>query len=80
MSSARSDHPTLGFLPPPVILQPRSGQSTANNSPTDPTGGSLRSPFGNAGGLTSGGKMTGSTRSGAGSPSHEIGGRFVSKR
>src|SRR5438309_1971048 len=57
--SSRSDHPTLGYLPP-------SGSSTANTSPTEPN--ALRSPFGITGGLTSG-KMAGTTRSGAGSPS-----------
>lgn len=69
MSSARSEHLTLGYLPP------RSGSSTANNSPTEPSSGSaLRSPFGIPGGLNSAGKMASNTRSGAGSPSHELGG------
>jgi protein JSN1 len=80
MSSSRSDHPTLGYLPPTVSL-PRSGSSTANTSPTEPSNaGSLRSPF--LGALNATGKMAGSTRSGAGSPSHDLGGssRLFSKR
>ncbi|KAL2064463.1 hypothetical protein VTL71DRAFT_4957 [Oculimacula yallundae] len=75
MSSARSDL-TLGYLPP------RSGSSTSNNSPTEPSSGNaLRSPFGLPGALNSAGKMANNTRSGAGSPSHDLGGRlFASKR
>ena len=72
MSSTRSDHPSLGYLPQPIINPPRSGSSTANTSPTEATSGnSLRSPFGLSGGLNSAGKMAGNSRSGAGSPSHE---------
>ncbi|CZT03531.1 related to RNA binding protein [Rhynchosporium agropyri] len=76
MSSARSEHLTLGYLPP------RSGNSTATNSPTEPSSGNaLRSPFGLPGSLNSAGKMANNTRSGAGSPSHELSGRlFSSKR
>jgi protein JSN1 len=82
-SSARADPPTLGYLPPGL---PRSGSSTANTSPTEANGGSngasgaLRSsPFL---GAMNAGKMAGSTRSGAGSPSHDLGGssRLFSKR
>ncbi|KAH8653233.1 hypothetical protein BGZ60DRAFT_180906 [Tricladium varicosporioides] len=74
MSSARSDHLTLGYLPTPSATLPRSGSSTANTSPTEPTSGNaLRSPFGLPGGLNSAGKMAGNTRSGAGSPSHDLG-------
>lgn len=72
MSSTRSDHSSLGYLPQPIINPPRSGSSTANTSPTEATSGnSLRSPFGLSGGLNSAGKMAGNSRSGAGSPSHE---------
>ncbi|KAI9742597.1 MAG: hypothetical protein M1818_003738 [Claussenomyces sp. TS43310] len=82
MSSSRPEHPTLGYLPSSVMLQPRSASSTSNNSPTDAVGGAGRSPFGNPSGPTSAVKMAGSTRSGAGSPSHELGGtsRLFSKR
>ncbi|KAH7348320.1 hypothetical protein BKA65DRAFT_397776 [Rhexocercosporidium sp. MPI-PUGE-AT-0058] len=83
MSSARSEHLTLGYLPPATGLT-RSGSSTANNSPTEPSSGNaLRSPFGLPGGLNSAGKMANNSRSGAGSPSHELGGsasRLFSKR
>lgn len=77
MTSSRSEHPTLGYLPS-AVLQPRSGSPTANSSPTEPTASAtLRSPFG-----FPPGKMAGASRSGAGSPSHELGGaaRPFSKR
>jgi hypothetical protein len=83
MSSARSEHLTLGYLPTPAVSLPRSGSSTANTSPTEPSSGNaLRSPFGLSGGLNSAGKMASSARSGAGSPSHELGSasRLFSKR
>jgi len=84
MSSSRSDHLTLGYLPQTGGNPPRSGSSTANTSPTEASSGSsLRSPFGLSGGLNSAGKMSGNTRSGAGSPSHEQLGtssRIFSKR
>ncbi|KAG9247256.1 hypothetical protein BJ878DRAFT_415274 [Calycina marina] len=72
MPSSRSDHLTLGYLPQSGGNPPRSGSSTANTSPTEASSGnSLRSPFGLPGGLNSAGKMSGNTRSGAGSPSHD---------
>jgi protein JSN1 len=82
MSSARSEHLKLGYLPQPSIGLPRSGASTANNSPTEVSASALRSPFGVPGGLNSAGKMTGNARSGAGSPSHDLGNssRVFSKR
>jgi protein JSN1 len=82
MTSSRSEHPTLGHLPS-AVLQPRSGSPTANSSPTELTASAtLRSPFGFPPGITSSGKMAGASRSGAGSPSHELGGaaRPFSKR
>lgn len=84
MSSSRSDHLTLGYLPQTGGNPPRSGSSTANTSPTEASSGnSLRSPFGLSGNLNSAGKVSGNTRSGAGSPSHEQLGsstRMFSKR
>ncbi|KAH8594921.1 hypothetical protein B0O99DRAFT_166985 [Bisporella sp. PMI_857] len=86
MSSTRSDHLTLGYLPTPqtAVNPPRSGSSTANTSPTEASSGnSLRSPFGISGAFNSANKMAGNTRSGAGSPSHEPLGsasRIYSKR
>ncbi|OBT49983.1 hypothetical protein VE04_09781, partial [Pseudogymnoascus sp. 24MN13] len=83
MASSRSEHPSLGYLPPSMMLQPRSGSSTGNTSPIElPNSSSARSPFGNPPGLTSVGKMAGNSRSGAGSPSHELGSasRLFSKR
>ncbi|OBT76736.1 hypothetical protein VF21_03883 [Pseudogymnoascus sp. 05NY08] len=82
MASSRSEHPSLGYLPPSMMLQPRSGSSTGNTSPIELPNSSARSPFGNPPGLTSVGKMAGNSRSGAGSPSHELGSasRLFSKR
>ncbi|TVY91462.1 Pumilio domain-containing protein [Lachnellula willkommii] len=81
--SSRSEHLSLGYLPQPSASLPRSGSSTANTSPTEASSGSAaRSPFA-AGGMNPAGKMAGNTRSGAGSPSHELGSstgnRFLSK-
>ncbi|KAH8801501.1 hypothetical protein F5884DRAFT_516673 [Xylogone sp. PMI_703] len=82
MSSGR-EHLNLGYLPQGVSGLPRSGSSTTSTSPIEPTsGGALRSPFGIPGALNSTGKMAGNSRSGAGSPSHELGSasRLYSKR
>ncbi|KAL9586907.1 MAG: hypothetical protein Q9212_000579 [Teloschistes hypoglaucus] len=72
-------HLNLNYLPT-LSSQPLSGSSTANTSPTEaPAGSTVRSPFGNPGpvnGISAGG----TTRLGAGSPSHELGGRLYSKR
>jgi protein JSN1 len=81
MSTKRSEHLNLGHLPQSAVGYTRSGSSTANTSPTEPTiGGSLRSPFGLPGALNSASKMASNTRSGAGSPSHEqLGGTSASR-
>lgn len=74
MTSSRSDQPTLGYLPAPVLHQSRSTSPGTNQSPTEPVPGSaVRSPFSFPGGLSSVGKMAGTSRSGAGSPSHDLG-------
>ncbi|KAK1674518.1 hypothetical protein BDP55DRAFT_554151 [Colletotrichum godetiae] len=81
--STRSDHLAIGY-PPQSATQNRSTSPTANNtSPIDPTAGSsVRSPFGLPGGLNHSNKMASASRSGAGSPSHEMPGssRLYSKR
>ena len=83
MSSTRSEHPTLGYLPQSSTGL-RAGTSPTNTSPTEGSGGSaLRSPFGLAGSMNTAGKMASNSRSGAGSPSHELGSgpsRIYSKR
>ncbi|KAI0996475.1 hypothetical protein K3495_g11705, partial [Podosphaera aphanis] len=80
--SSRSEHPTLGYLPAQVL--PRSGTSTTDTSPTDPPGGNpaQRLPYVMPGNLNSASKMAGNSRSGAGSPSLDIGNasRIFSKR
>ncbi|KAI0128876.1 hypothetical protein BJ170DRAFT_350062 [Xylariales sp. AK1849] len=87
MSSARSEHMTLGFPPNIANSQGRSTSpttTTSSQSPIEPTSASaIRSPFGMSNPLNpSGSKMAGTTRSGAGSPSHDMPGssRLFSKR
>ncbi|KAI1854831.1 hypothetical protein JX266_000949 [Neoarthrinium moseri] len=80
MSSARSDHLTLGFANP---NQGRSTSPTTTTKSQSPIESSIRSPFGMSGTLNPpGSKMAGTTRSGAGSPSHDLPGssRLFSKR
>jgi protein JSN1 len=73
-------HLSPGYLPQLSATQPRSGSSTSNTSPIEPPAGTaMKSPFGGPNGLNSGG-TTNSARLGAGSPSHELGGRLYSKR
>jgi protein JSN1 len=77
MSSTRPEHLGLGFSH--SAGQPRSGSPSTSNSPSDP---SSRSPFGLPGGVNPAGVMAANTRSGTGSPSHDLGGpgRLFSKR
>ncbi|KAF3022439.1 hypothetical protein E8E14_008200 [Neopestalotiopsis sp. 37M] len=87
MSSARSEYLNLGH---PATSQGRSASPTAttnsarSQSPIESSGASaVRSPFGMSGTLNpTGSKMAGTTRSGAGSPSHDLSGsgRLFSKR
>ncbi|KAM7200271.1 protein JSN1 [Rhypophila sp. PSN 637] len=83
MSTIRpNEHLTIGYPPQTASAQNRSG-SPSSTSPIDPQSAStLRSPFGLSPGLTPTNKMSGATRSGAGSPSHEMAasGRLFSKR
>jgi protein JSN1 len=69
-------HLNLNYIP---VSQPMSGTSTGSSSPNDPSGSTaVKSPFGN--GLGSAPGSLGSSRLGAGSPSHELGARLYSKR
>ncbi|KAI1074680.1 hypothetical protein F5B20DRAFT_428115 [Whalleya microplaca] len=80
MSTTRNDHLTIGY--PPKSANGRSPSPTTNKSPVDSSSSSaVRSPFGMSG-LNPTGKMAGTTRSGAGSPSHETttSARLFSKR
>ncbi|KAM7199099.1 protein JSN1 [Naviculisporaceae sp. PSN 640] len=83
MSTIRpNEHLTIGYPSQTASAQNRSG-SPSSTSPSDPQSAStLRSPFGLSPGLTPTNKMSGATRSGAGSPSHEMAasGRLFSKR
>ncbi|OTA99185.1 hypothetical protein M426DRAFT_91257 [Hypoxylon sp. CI-4A] len=82
MSTARSsEHLTIGY--PPKSANGRSTSPTTSFPPIEsPGASSVRSPFGMSGVLNPPGKMAGTTRSGAGSPSHEAPGssRLFSKR
>jgi len=80
--SPKPDHPlNLNYLPQLAVNQSKSGSSTANTSPIDtPINNSIRSPFGNPPSVNGMGSAPGSARLGAGSPSHELGGRLYSKR
>ncbi|KAL2136645.1 hypothetical protein VTI74DRAFT_2377 [Chaetomium olivicolor] len=84
MSTTRpGEHLTIGYPSQTVSVQGRSNSPTTT-SPNDPqsAGSTLRSPFGLSPGLTPTSKMSGASRSGAGSPSHEMAasGRLFSKR
>ena len=80
--TSRTDHHlNLSYLPQISANLPRSGASTTNTSPIEPPSGSaVRSPFGNPTGLGAMNSAPGSSRLGAGSPSHEFGSRLYSKR
>ncbi|KAI2630677.1 hypothetical protein GGR54DRAFT_163833 [Hypoxylon sp. NC1633] len=70
MSTARSEHLTIGY--PPKAANGRSTSPTTNIPPVDSSSTStVRSPFSMSGVMNPPGKMAGTTRSGAGSPSHE---------
>ncbi|KAE8554780.1 hypothetical protein EYB25_003324 [Talaromyces marneffei] len=70
-------HLNLNYIP---VSQPMSGTSTGSNSPNELGGNLGKSPFGTANGLGTTPGSLGSTRIGAGSPSHELGTRLYSKR
>ncbi|KAL9595469.1 MAG: hypothetical protein Q9219_006429 [cf. Caloplaca sp. 3 TL-2023] len=73
-------HLNLNYLPQFSASQPLSGSSTANTSPIEaPAGSAVRSPFGNPSSVNGMGSAS-NARLGAGSPSHELGGRLYSKR
>ncbi|MCJ1307386.1 hypothetical protein MMC25_001032 [Agyrium rufum] len=73
ISSRVDQHLNLGYLPNQFITSPSA------SSPIERPGSASRSPFGNPPGLNAI-PTPGSARLGAGSPSHELGGRLYSKR
>ncbi|KAH6693995.1 hypothetical protein F5X68DRAFT_48227 [Plectosphaerella plurivora] len=82
MSTSRPDQLPIGYPTQSASLT-RSTSPQANTSPVDPTSASaLRSTFGPPPGLGAASKMANNTRSGAGSPSHDLSGagRLFSKR
>ncbi|KAH8895028.1 hypothetical protein GQ53DRAFT_744456 [Thozetella sp. PMI_491] len=80
-STRPGEHLTIGYPPQTATAQNRSTSPTST-SPNEPSPNStIRSPFGLSPGLTPPSKMSGATRSGAGSPSHDMGAnRLFSKR
>lgn len=74
-SSKPDHHINLSHLPQLSATQTRSGSSTADTSPIEPPASTnVRSPFGNPvskAGL--GSAVAAGARSGAGSPSHDLG-------
>jgi protein JSN1 len=80
MSTARpTEHLTIGFPPLAAPAQNRATSPTASSPPVDPS--AVRPPFGLTSGLSPS-KMANVSRSGAGSPSHDMvgAGRLFSKR
>ncbi|KAK5663939.1 hypothetical protein OQA88_151 [Cercophora sp. LCS_1] len=82
MSTSRTgEHSTIsGF--PPIAVQNRTGSPTST-SPNEPqSAGAVRSPFGLSPGLPPSSKMSAGSRSGNGSPSHDMtaASRLFSKR
>ncbi|PGH26840.1 hypothetical protein AJ80_01420 [Polytolypa hystricis UAMH7299] len=77
-SSRPDGHLNLNYLP---TTQPMSGTSTGSSSPNEPpTSSSIKSQFIGPNGLNNAAVSLGGARMGAGSPSHDIGGRIFSKR
>lgn len=81
MSTSRSEHLAFGYTSQPTS-QGRSSSPATSHSPSELASGSLRSPFGLPTGGLGSAKMANPTRSGSGSPSHEMGGsgRLFPKR
>ncbi|KZF21487.1 hypothetical protein L228DRAFT_154247 [Xylona heveae TC161] len=80
-TSKPESHLNLSYIPQLSASQPRSGSSTADHSPIEQsTSSMLRPSFLNTNGYPNGGNAGGTVRLGAGSPSHELGGRLYSKR
>ncbi|KAK3357682.1 hypothetical protein B0T25DRAFT_452638 [Lasiosphaeria hispida] len=83
MSTSRpNEHLTIGYPPQTATAQNRSASPTSTSPNDTQSAGAVRSPFGLSPGLAPSSKMSGATRSGAGSPSHDMAasGRLFSKR
>ncbi|KAF1961930.1 hypothetical protein CC80DRAFT_200293 [Byssothecium circinans] len=81
-ASRPEHHINLNYIPQLTSQAPPSASSTTSTSPAEPptSGGSLRFPMPTANTSNALGSAAASTRLGAGSPSHEYGGRLYSKR
>lgn len=81
-TSRPEHHINLNYLPQLTPNQPRSGSSTAATSPIEPptAANNVRYPLGNGNSMAAIGNATATARMGAGSPSHDYGGRLFSKR
>ncbi|KAI9886510.1 MAG: Mitochondrial beta-keto-acyl synthase [Watsoniomyces obsoletus] len=80
MAPTGPNHLTLTHLPQLAVSQPRSGSSTANNSPIESNPNNPKPAFAPTNGLGSASLAAGSARLGSASPSLELGGRLYSKR
>ncbi|KAF2477563.1 uncharacterized protein BDR25DRAFT_2058 [Lindgomyces ingoldianus] len=80
-STRPEHHINLNYLPQLTSQPPRSGSSTGTTSPIEPpSSGSIRFPVPTANTSNGLGNAAATVRLGAGSPSHEFGGRLYSKR
>ncbi|KAF2112664.1 hypothetical protein BDV96DRAFT_155500 [Lophiotrema nucula] len=81
-SNRPEHHINLNYLPQLTSQAPLSGSSTGTTSPNEPpsSSGSIRFPVPSANASSSLGTAAAGARLGAGSPSHEYGGRLYSKR
>lgn len=80
-TSRPEGHLSLGYLPQPPGSLSRSSSTKSSTSPVEPsTGNSLKSPFNGQPSMNGVGSGLGSARLGAGSPSHDLGGRLYSRR
>ncbi|KAF2270229.1 hypothetical protein CC78DRAFT_195948 [Lojkania enalia] len=80
-STRPEHHINLNYLPQLTSQPPRSSSSTASTSPIDPpSSGSIRFPVPASNASANLGTAAAGVRLGAGSPSHEYGGRLYSKR
>lgn len=80
-STRPEHHINLNYLPQLGSQPPRSGSSTGTTSPIEPpSSGSVRFPVPATNTSNSLGSAAAGMRLGAGSPSHDLGGRLYSKR
>lgn len=77
-ASRPESHHNLNYTSTSQSIPAAATGSNPSNDP--PAAAAIKPPFGSPNGLSGAGVSLGSTRLGAGSPSHELGGRLYSKR